>query len=211
VAWRHKFVIAAATALCGLAGMLFSLQKKPAFQATARVEVLRTADNDSALRLDSAGSTVSYPDENYVQTQVELLRSKALFARVLASLNPGMPLRQKEILSRWRKLGVKANKLSRIIDISFESPDAKVAAATANAVASEFIEQNREERWASATHSADWLKAKLVDLKTDLANAQDRLQKYASSAQLIYSGDKTSISTERIRQLQSELANAQPI
>jgi polysaccharide biosynthesis transport protein len=209
LAWRHKFTIVTTTAVCTLAAFGISQLLKPTFEATARVEVLNKPDGGLLPRLDANASVALSPDESYIQTQVELLRSKALFGRILAKENPELKLSPAELNTQWRGLNVKANKLSRIIEITYESPEPVLAAARANRVATEFIEHSREERWASASKTADWLKTKLGDLRTDLARAQDEMRRYASQTNLIYTGEKSSISTERLRSLQTELSAAQ--
>jgi capsular exopolysaccharide synthesis family protein len=209
LAWRHKFLIILTTALCGLAAFGISQRLKPAFEATARVEVLNKRDGGLLPRLDANGTQAQSPDESYIQTQVELLRSKALFGRILAKENPERKISPAELTAEWRRLNVKANKLSRIIEVTYESSDPIVAAARANRVATEFIDHSREERWASATKTADWLKEKLGNLRADLTRAQDEMRRYASTTNLIYTGEKTSITTERLRNLQTELSAAE--
>jgi capsular exopolysaccharide synthesis family protein len=209
LAQRHKLQIVLTTAMCGFAAYWLSQQLQPVFEATARVEVLKKTDHGLLPRLDGDAAAAQSPDESYVQTQVELLRSRALFGRVLANERPGQKISPAESLREWRSLEVKANKLGRIVEITYESSDPKLAAARANRVATEFIEHNREERWASAAKTAEWLKTKLGDLRADLVRAQDEMRQYASTTNLIYTGEKTSISTERLRNLQTELSAAE--
>src|SRR5262249_38014329 len=101
---------------------------------------------------------------------------------------------------------------SRIVEISCDSVNPKVAAQFANTLAEEYILQSRESRWESTKQTSDWLTNQLQELKIKLEKSEDDLQAYSNSAGLMFiSGDKDkeNVSEERLRQLQAEVSKAE--
>ena len=63
---------------------------------------------------------------------------------------------------------------SRLVEVGFDSPDPKVAAAVVNEVVDAYLELRMEE----AKRSADWLQRQLTGAQTRLVEAERRLQTY---------------------------------
>jgi len=80
---RHYVLLIGSVVGCGLVSLLYSARQTPVYRASVTVEITGLGEGSWMSRLDPAGMMARYPDENYVQTQVELLRSRALLARVL--------------------------------------------------------------------------------------------------------------------------------
>ncbi len=102
---------------------------------------------------------------------------------------------------------------SRLVEISFDSQDPVLASRVANALASNFIEQNLEARWESTQKASEWLSRQLLDLKGRLEKSEDDLQIYASTNGLFFieteKGNNENIVNDRLKQLQEELTKAQ--
>ena len=102
---------------------------------------------------------------------------------------------------------------SRLVQISFESQDPKVAAQVVNALADNYIQENLESRWQAAQKASEWLSQQLESFKAKLGKSEDDLQGYAQKNGLLFleteKGDTENIVNERLRQLQDELTKAQ--
>ena len=57
-------------------------------------------------------------------------------------------------------------KNSRVVDISFTSPDPEEAARIANTITSEYIDYNFQAKYDATSRATDFLQKQLVDLKS---------------------------------------------
>lgn len=76
------------------------------------------------------------------------------------------------------RLTVSPVRNSRLVDLSFDSPDATVAAKVANGVAKAYIEQNLEFKFLSSKEASDWLGARLGDQRKQVEKSEQALQRY---------------------------------
>ncbi len=111
------------------------------------------------------------------------------------------------------RLSVDPIKRSRLVEVSFESHDPKLAATVVNTVASNYVEQRLEVRWEATQKASEWLSQQLQGLKARLEKSENELQKYAQENGLLFleneKGTPENIVNERLRQLQEELTRAQ--
>jgi capsular exopolysaccharide synthesis family protein len=115
-------------------------------------------------------------------------------------------------------LTVKASGTNRIIDLSCDSTDPKLAADFLNTLVDQFIQKNLDDRWKATERTGEWLTTQLGDLKIKLEKSEDALQSYAAHVGLQFttsdSGDKDkgntpeSVPEATLRQLQQELSAA---
>ncbi len=107
-------------------------------------------------------------------------------------------------------MSVRAAQDTRIIEITVDSPNPRTAAAFANTLTSEFIDQSIEARWKTSEHTGEWLARQLDDMRARLETSEDRLQRYANQAGLMFTdNDKTNVSEEKLSQVQQALSAAQ--
>ena len=119
-----------------------------------------------------------------------------------------------EVLKKFQeKLDVEPLKRSRLVEVTFESNDPKLAAQVVNTLASAYIDQNLEARWDASQKASEWLSQQLQDMKGHLEKSEDELQKYARDNGLLFletdKGTTENIVAQRLRQLQEELTKAQ--
>jgi polysaccharide biosynthesis transport protein len=67
---------------------------------------------------------------------------------------------------------------SRLVDLTFESPDSAIAAKVADGLAKAYIEQNLESKFLSSKEASDWLAARLGDQRTQMEKSEQALQRY---------------------------------
>ncbi len=231
---RHKgtwIVFAFAGALIGV---LITLPQTPIYQARTSVEIVGLNDNFLNFRQASPvneGSTT--PETSDIQTQIKILQSESLLERVYDKLkvNEKPESQASSRVSTWRKalnlpepppvsvkdqaLKIMAKRLTvkhagqtRILELTFDSPDPQLAADTANTIATEFIEQNLESRWKTTEKTSDWLSRQLDGMRIKLEHSEDALQTYARNSGLVFMDEKTNVSGDKLRQLQQELSAA---
>jgi polysaccharide biosynthesis transport protein len=119
-----------------------------------------------------------------------------------------------EVLKEFEKrLDVEPITRSRLIEISFESQDPRLAADVVNSLDSSFIEENVQARWQASQNASKWLGKQLLDMKAQLEKSEDELQSYASDNGLLFletgNGRDENIVVQRLQELQDELTKAQ--
>jgi len=92
--------------------------------------------------------------------------------------------------------------------VNVDSASPRLASQFANTLANEFIEQNLESRWKTTERTSNWLARQLDDMRIKLERSEDALQSYARKSGLLFTDEKTSVSEEKLRQLQQELSAA---
>lgn len=233
---RRKATVLLIALLGVILGILFTLPLTPVYRARASVEIQGINENFLNMRdVNPTTSEMPYAPELDLQTQVKILQSQSLLERVIAKLKlesqpfagdgptridqwrvalhlgaPNPILSHEDLLRETaRKLSVRTQASTRIVEILYDSTNPQLAADFANAMATEYIDQNLESRWQSNQRTSDWLKRQMQDLKTKLEASEDQLQIYARSAGLTFTGEKENVTEQKLKQLQEELSRAQ--
>jgi len=100
---------------------------------------------------------------------------------------------------------------SNLVELSFYSENAELAARIANQLSTDYIDQNLQVKWDEANKASEWLSGKLVGLKAKLEKSDDALQSYARANSIIFVEEKQNLVNERLKQLQEEYTKAQAL
>jgi capsular exopolysaccharide synthesis family protein len=232
---RYKGTVIGASLVGLILGFAVCVPMKPVFRAATTLEVL-TINGDFMNQKQSNPTTTA--DGNYdtseEQTQSKLLQSSALIKRVIAKLNPtGSDALSRPVLAStgWRgwlhlpepvtsssktillqkaaaSLSVRPDPRTRLLQVSVDSTDPKLAADFANTLTQEFIAQNVEASWATTQNTSEWLRRELEDARKKLIDSENSLQSYATTSGLIFTDETTNVATEKLQQLQQSLSAA---
>ena len=181
---KRKWAIIVSLVLVVTAAGLISFRMTPIYDASVRISV--SSQTPSVLNLKNGQQYQDQVDspELLVATDVSILQSDTLALSVIRNLdlNNRPEFAGKEATTSSsnvpttnspRTLGREAQLLgifhanlkvipipnTSIIEIRYSSPDPRLAAETANAVADTFIEQNIKARFESTMQAANWLSA----------------------------------------------------
>jgi capsular exopolysaccharide synthesis family protein len=221
-----------------VAAVLITVPQTPVFQARASLEI-QTLNQDFMNMRQVNPVSEGAPDyfSNDIQTHIKLLQSDTLLQRVIDKLKKNQPrdlYQPTDRISAWRRalnlpqakpadareealamarasLKLRAAGQTRVVEILSDSTDPRLAAAFANALANEYIDQSMEARWQTSQRTSEWLGRQLEDMRIKLERSEDHLQAYARQTGLLFTGDKDkqNVSEEKLRQLQQELSKAQ--
>ncbi|MFN0171190.1 MAG: GumC family protein [Bryobacteraceae bacterium] len=108
-----------------------------------------------------------------------------------------------------KDLDVRPVRRSNLVEVAFSSSDPKVAAASANALASSHIDRNLEVKFEATQKASEWLRGQLVGLKARLEQAEESLQQYARRNEIVFLDEKQMASNEKLRQIETEFTKAQ--
>ncbi len=207
-----------------------SFKARPIYQAVARVEIDR--ENSSMDPFQSGGGGAPYWDlENYIGTRSEVLQSETLAMQTIQSLDLenhpefAVELEEKEdrkvvrragalekpaIVDQFRgSIDVRRVRGSRLLEVSFESPDPELAARIVNAHLENFIEHNFRTRYESTVKASEWLSTQLDDLKINVEKSEDAVVAYERRNRIWAIDDKRDITTQKLGDLNRELTLAE--
>jgi capsular exopolysaccharide synthesis family protein len=98
---------------------------------------------------------------------------------------------------------------SRLVDVSYDSTDAVLAARVANGLAKAYIEQNMEFKFLSSKEASDWLSARLGEQRKQVENSEQALQRYReSSKDAVSLEDRQNIVVQRLADLNQAVTRA---
>jgi capsular exopolysaccharide synthesis family protein len=178
---------------------------RPIYTARTTLQIDREAE-----KVVSAGDLTpadNYGDEFFL-TQYGLLRSRTLAARVAESQGFTADTSFIRAMTGRRRLGseramtaearrdavldllkaherVTPERGSRLVDVTFSSPDPILSARVANALAENFIASAFDRRFESSSYARDFLERRLAQVKARLEQSERDLVAYAASRQII--------------------------
>jgi capsular exopolysaccharide synthesis family protein len=109
-------------------------------------------------------------------------------------------------------LSIEPIRNSRLVRISFKSPDRVLAARVANAYADAFIATNLERRFNASSYASKYLEERLAQLKARLEDSEKGLVQFSEKEKIVSIGDdKPSLSAQNLSDLNVSLAVAQEL
>ena len=97
---------------------------------------------------------------------------------------------------------------SRIVEVTFRSPDPALATNVANAHAKGYIEQNMEFKFLTSKEATDWLGERMAEARTQVEDAEMALQKYREQNEAISLEDRENIVVQKLADLNAAVTRA---
>ncbi|WNO53777.1 GumC family protein [Stakelama saccharophila] len=211
---RWRFVIAGVVAACILLGLIVTLLMTPKYTATSMIEIAREGEKVTSFQgveRDVSVADQEFYQTQYgllrsrslaerVAVQLKLVNDPEFFSLfgVEGGDDPAFAMENGQYAASGRAerqrqagqilldhLSVDPDRMSRLVDINFTSPDPQFSAKVANAWGNNFITSNLERKAQATSYGRDVLKKQLAQLKDRLDESQRRLVNYASSEKII--------------------------
>jgi capsular exopolysaccharide synthesis family protein len=203
--YKRRLLILAITAFCIAVGILMAMLTQREYAATVTIQVAR----DSAKVIDLGGveQTGDAFDQEFYETQYQLLKSRSLSEAVVRDLkladnyaflgdfNTENPDELKEI-DRAKRFSmatdiVNSNTVinpvanSSIINVRYNSPNPVMAATVANSLAENFVESNLSRRFEAAAYARQFLQNRLNQVRAKLEQSERKSVQYAQQQGLV--------------------------
>jgi succinoglycan biosynthesis transport protein ExoP len=228
---KHQWLIVSFLLALVTVVAIATFRMQPVYEATTRIEIDRESSN--FLPFAGNGPYDLYQDlEDYIETQSKILVSETLAMQTIKSLNldqdsrfGGHPQDPGTLEVTPAKTGVqspppalggflgglsvKRVPNSRLLDVTFETTDPKLAAAVVNAHVNNFIEQNFRSKYEATTQASNWLANQLDELKGKVEASEDARIKYERDHQIWTIDEKEDVTTQKLADLNRELTAAQ--
>ena len=209
---RNRWVILAIIGLALIAALIVTMLDTPRYTATTSVQINDQSEQVLGEELDSQTAELKTGDvERFLNTQVDILRSRGLAERVARRLElignerfynaMELPPPDRDMNDAERREQVIAllqdnmeaalPRNSRIATVSFLSADPEMSAKIANAFAEEFIQANLQRRFDSSAYARTFISEQLEEARVRLESSEREVNAYARSAGLIRMRENT--------------------
>ena len=210
IALKWRWLLAGAAVVGIAAGVVSTLLTTPLYEATATIQIDRELAKISPVQTDEVPDY--YDSTEFYQTQYALLKSQALAQRVVEDQNlasdaaflnqtkggpvsAAAPTPATEAARKKRAdeatgivmsgLHIDPVRGSRLVRISYESPNPAIAAKIANAAATSFIAANLEHRYEASNYARRFLEDRLEQTRQKLEESERQLVAYAAQNQIV--------------------------
>jgi succinoglycan biosynthesis transport protein ExoP len=210
---RRKWLVLGVVVAALAAGLILTLMSTPQYTASSTVEIQREEMN--IVRVRGVEPEASPADMEFYQTQYGLLRSRTLAERVATDLRliddahffetfaskdagrwfengrvrPGASTREQRISAAAKilldNLAVAPVRLSRLVEVSFTTPDPALSVRIADAWTNSFIQTTLERRFQATSYARNFLEQRLQQLRARLDESERALVGYATREGII--------------------------
>ena len=215
IAFKHKWVILICIVAALAVGAAVTLLTRPTYTAAATLQIDRETAKVVDMK-DIEPSDQFAQSGEFFQTQYALLKSRSLADRVaqasglvnndafLAEMGAGRKpgaangapssyqARENAVAGLLQAgLGVLPVRDSRLVKITFDSPNPQLSARIANAFADNFIAANLEHKYDASAYARQFLEQHLAQVKAKLEESERQLVAYATQKQIISVAEPT--------------------
>lgn len=211
---RNRWIIAAILALCLLGGIAASMLTVPQYRASASVQIDQRAAKVLGTEDEEVGGSSAEADR-YLQTQVDVIKSRALAIQVAEAQKlygsdgflsavgiertpESTPdqLRLAVLGALQTNLSVDLPRNSRVVTVSFASRSAGISADVANAFVREYINSSLQRRFDQSVYARRFLSEQLAQAKARLAQSELDANAYARAKGLIDTSEAAPAGTQ---------------
>ncbi|WP_156361140.1 GumC family protein [Sphingomonas sp. Leaf257] len=213
IANRRKWLILGTVIAFLIAGLLVTLLMTPLYKTSAILEIQR--ENRNFAEVKGSEQAQASADNEFYQTQYGLLKSRALAERIARSLRlgddptffekfgvkpsddmfeSGRPIQTAAArASRIKAAGnlilarmdVEPERMSRLVEISFTSPDPELSKRVVDAWSTNFIQSTLERRYSATSYARNFLEERLKQLRIRIDESERALVNYASQQNIV--------------------------
>jgi polysaccharide biosynthesis transport protein len=97
---------------------------------------------------------------------------------------------------------------SRLVDVKYDSPNPRLAAAVANALANSYIEQSLEFKYTASREASDWLGQRLGEQRKQVESTEAALQRYREQNDALSLEERQNIVVQKLADLNSAVTKA---
>jgi len=164
-----------------------------------------------ALKVVAALNLEKEPRARALLTNAGPLRNVQAWLASLVDGAPQEPADSKDWMADrlLHNLKLSANRESRVIRVTYASPDPRFAASVANAFVRAYRDTLLALRVQPAAQSAQWFEEQLKGLKSKLEESEAKLAKFQQQKGILTSDERVDVENARLVDLSAQLAAAQ--
>ncbi|MFS0774417.1 GumC family protein [Sphingomonas sp. 1P08PE] len=207
--YRSRLWIAIIMAACIGAGLVYTMLATRLYTSKVTIEIRQEAEKVLGTEADREGAASKNDSERFMQTQLQIIRSRGVAATVAESLGlyrgdsfletmkiePAEAGSSRQSLQQihreqveqalMRYVDVDYTGSTRIAELSFVSPDPALSARVANAYAESFMRNNLARKFDSSAYALEFLRNQLAEAQQRLERAEREALGYARRLRLV--------------------------
>lgn len=227
---KRKEIILIFLLIVFISTIIFSLIQKPQYKSTAVLEI--KPERIQIVEDVSGQAYYSTSFETLLNTQVKILQSRGLAKLVVSRLNllprtddlsknknPDSQIKtdyknetdklQILIDSLLKSLEVKMIRNTRLIEVSFTTPDAQLSAALANSWVENFIQMSASAETLTDRTTNIFINEQINKLQNEIAEKEAKLRTLSQNNEIVIMDEKLNIAMKNLSQLNTSLFDAQ--
>ena len=216
--WTVAVFFLAAVAIA----VVYSLSLTPMFTANGTVWI---EDDAKILPFEDVQS---FDTGSSLQSQARLLRSRSLASDIIDKMklyenpffagtpkvgqtrpDPADPVYRERLIQKFiANVTVSSRERSRLVDVSFNSPDPKLAADVLNALFDGYIEMMVRKRYGASEQASKFLSSQIEELRGEIDKKERELNAYGSAKDILPLSTAEAPTVSRIGEVNSALTAA---
>jgi len=236
--WSKRSLILGLTLVAAAIAFVAVNLITPRYKSEARVLVEMRENIFFRPDAEKMSERVTTVDQEAVTSQVQLILSRDLAREVIKKLNLGekpefdpvlrsaslwrgvfsltgivkdplgMTHEERVYRSYYERLSAFQVEKTRVIAIEFESQDPQLAAQVANCVADTYLRFQQAAKQDQTRAAGTWLSGEIERLRTNLAQAETKVEQYRSKTNLFIGNNNTTLSNQQLGDFNGQLAAA---
>jgi capsular exopolysaccharide synthesis family protein len=215
----HLWKMVAFTAACMFVTFVVSARLKPIYESTATIDVDLQAPSE-VVGQGSNPSSLSDEADQFLATQMKLIQTDAVLRPVAEQFhldnenqNSKLPPEKAQIAAQ-AQVSLGGLKVTRppntyLLLIGYRSPDPRLAADVANAVANSYLAHSYNIRIQSSASLSSFMEKQLDELKAKMERSSLALVQFEKDLEVVNPEEKTNILSARLLQLNTDYTTAQ--
>lgn len=221
---RRWTIVTVAVVLATLVA-ISTFRTKPVYKAFAQVQV-----EAEAPLIQSLNDLVQYQqswdmDDEFLQTQIEILKSDTLAWRTIEGMrlgeNPSFAAvadpqqltsdrHKQQLIAQFKGgLDVQLVPKTRMLLVSYESTDPELAARICNSVVANYIDYNFRQKYDSSRQASKWMEEQLDELRDKVEKSQEAMVAYERTNAIADTDGKENIQEQMLSDLSKNLTTLQ--
>jgi polysaccharide biosynthesis transport protein len=231
--WKRRVAASLFAAAIFTLVALYTFLKKPEYESVAQIRVDSSQQGSLGLEdLVSQKLADSDSEGGRLQTELTILQSAPVSMQVIKNLDLGHTkdfageklmakvdaidpvkmnpeAREKLLLKFHDSEKLEVLPKTRVIEIRFQNTNRKLASDVVNNIVDAYLQRNFDVRYQGAVQVSEWLSKQMEELKTNAAQAEQRLAEFQKQNNIIGTDENNNIVIDRLRHLNSQLADAE--
>jgi len=220
---KRRYTVYTFFAVVFIIVLIGTLSSTPVYKASTKVLIERV----EPYNLTMMNPYYTAYDPEFYETQYQLIKSTSVAQKVVKMLalestyetyfkgrgisGSGGEKTRADILADIVSSGIFVSpvKNSKIVNISFASSNPEFAALVTNSVARAYIEELLDMRMSASRYSIEWMAKKAEEEKAKLEKSEAALQEYMKSNNIVTLQDKSTLTPERLSEVNIQLTRAE--
>jgi uncharacterized protein involved in exopolysaccharide biosynthesis len=207
---KHVWLIATVFLVAVVTVTVWTLTQKPIFEAAATV--LIEPEPPRILNIQDVNAIA--PGQDYYQTQYQIMRSRAVAARVIEAHRlthrlPGLAEAKDAPGAVLGMMAVEPRRNTRLVMVKVAHENPELATELANGFAAQYVKHNLDLKLKGAQEALAWLTEQMGELKTKVQDSSVALQNYRVKSGILGLQEQRQITAQKIMDFNKAYLEAQ--